>query len=147
VIGLGAGEPDFDTPDFVKEAAIEAIRAARPNIPMSTARPSSRQAIVAKFKRDNGLTYADQISVNVGRQAHLVQRAGRDDRGGRRSDHPRALLGELSRCRPVRGGTPVFVAAGADQGYKIRPSSSRPRSRRDQVGDPQLAVQPDRRRL
>ena len=57
VIGLGAGEPDFDTPDNIKEAAIAAIRAARPNTPRSKASPELRAAIAAKFKRENNLDY------------------------------------------------------------------------------------------
>lgn len=67
VIGLGAGEPDFDTPDFVKEAAIEAIRAGKTKYTNVDGTAELKEAIVAKFKRDNGLDYAvNQISVNVG---------------------------------------------------------------------------------
>ena len=85
VIGLAAGEPDFDTPDFVKEAAIEAIRAGQDQIYQCRWHaPSSRPQSSPNFKRDNKLSLRrpQQISVNVGRQAHLVQRAGRDRRGG-----------------------------------------------------------------
>ena len=67
MIGLSAGEPDFDTPDFVKEAAIEAIRDGKTKYTNVDGTAELKEAIVAKFKRDNGLTYAaDQISVNVG---------------------------------------------------------------------------------
>ena len=67
VIGLGAGEPDFDTPDFVKEAAIQAIRDGKTKYTNVDGTIELKQAIAAKFARDNGLTYAtDQISVNVG---------------------------------------------------------------------------------
>ena len=67
VIGLGAGEPDFDTPDFVKEAAIAAIRAGKTKYTDVDGTPELKAAIVAKFARDNNLTYApDQITVNVG---------------------------------------------------------------------------------
>ena len=67
VIGLGAGEPDFDTPDFVKEAAIEAIRAGKTKYTQVDGTPELKAAIIAKFKRDNGLDFApDQITVNVG---------------------------------------------------------------------------------
>ena len=67
IIGLGAGEPDFDTPDFVKEAAIAAIRAGRTKYTQVDGTPELKSAIQAKFRRDNQLDYAlDQITVNVG---------------------------------------------------------------------------------
>ena len=66
IIGLGAGEPDFDTPDHIKAAAIQAIKTAAPATPRWTA-PRTQKAIIAKFKRDNGLDYAaDQILVSCG---------------------------------------------------------------------------------
>src|ERR1044071_6650755 len=67
VIGLGAGEPDFDTPDFVKDAAIEAIRQGKTKYTNVDGVPELKAAVVAKFARDNGLAYAEnQISVNSG---------------------------------------------------------------------------------
>ncbi|MGL6043787.1 MAG: pyridoxal phosphate-dependent aminotransferase [Sandaracinobacteroides sp.] len=67
IIGLGAGEPDFDTPDFVKEAAIAAIRAGKTKYTAVDGTPELKAAVQAKFKRDNGLDYAlDEVSVNVG---------------------------------------------------------------------------------
>ena len=55
VIGLAAGEPDFDTPDFVKEAAIEAIRNGKTKYTNVDGTAELKAAIAAKFKRDNGL--------------------------------------------------------------------------------------------
>ena len=55
VIGLSAGEPDFDTPDFVKEAAIAAIRAGKTKYTNVDGTPELKDAIIAKFKRDNDL--------------------------------------------------------------------------------------------
>ncbi|MGH6633739.1 MAG: aminotransferase class I/II-fold pyridoxal phosphate-dependent enzyme, partial [Sphingopyxis sp.] len=67
VIGLSAGEPDFDTPDFVKEAAIEAIRNGQTKYTLVDGTVALKEAIRGKFRRDNGLEYGlDQISVNVG---------------------------------------------------------------------------------
>ena len=67
VIGLGAGEPDFDTPDFIKDAAIKAIRHGLPRT--GCRRDSSREkAIVAKFKRDNGLDFAPPSLVVLRKQ-------------------------------------------------------------------------------
>ena len=67
VIGLGAGEPDFDTPDNIKEAAIEAIRKGDTKYTAVDGTPALKKAIQAKFSRENDLTYElDQISVGTG---------------------------------------------------------------------------------
>jgi len=67
VIGLGAGEPDFDTPDHIKEAAIQAIQAGDTKYTAVDGTPALKKAIVAKFKRDNGLDYTpEQITVGTG---------------------------------------------------------------------------------
>jgi len=57
VIGLGAGEPDFDTPDHIKQAAIDAIARGETKYTDVDGLPALKQAICAKFKRDNGLDY------------------------------------------------------------------------------------------
>src|SRR3546814_17745689 len=57
VIGLGAGEPDFDTPDNIKEAAIKAIRDGQTKYTAVDGTPELKKAICAKFKRENGLDY------------------------------------------------------------------------------------------
>src|SRR3970040_452269 len=67
VIGLGAGEPDFDTPDHIKEAAIRAIRDGFTKYTPVDGTPGLKKAVIAKFKRDNNLDYApDEILVSVG---------------------------------------------------------------------------------
>jgi aspartate aminotransferase len=67
IIGLGAGEPDFDTPDHIKAAAIQAIRDGFTRYTAVDGTPSLKKAIIAKFKHDNGLDYAaDQILVSCG---------------------------------------------------------------------------------
>ena len=67
VIGLGAGEPDFDTPDNIKEAANAAIAAGKTKYTPVSGIPELREAIAAKFKRENGLDYtADQVIVGTG---------------------------------------------------------------------------------
>ena len=67
VIGLGAGEPDFDTPDNVKEAAIEAIKRGDTKYTAVDGTPDLKKAIVKKFKRENNLNYTnDQITVGTG---------------------------------------------------------------------------------
>lgn len=67
IIGLGAGEPDFDTPDFIKDAACKAIAAGETKYTAVDGTPALKDAIIAKFKRDNDLDYArDQITVGTG---------------------------------------------------------------------------------
>ena len=67
VIGLGAGEPDFDTPENIKQAAIRAIEAGHTKYTAVDGIPELKQAIIAKFKRDNELDYAiNQIHVAPG---------------------------------------------------------------------------------
>ena len=70
VIGLGAGEPDFDTPEHVKAAAIEAIRAGVTKYTAVDGTPELKRAVQAKFRRENGLDYAlDEILVCNGGRA------------------------------------------------------------------------------
>ena len=67
VIGLGAGEPDFDTPENIKQAAIAAINSGKTKYTAVDGIPELKEAIVAKFKRENGLTYeANQVTVGTG---------------------------------------------------------------------------------
>ncbi len=67
VIGLGAGEPDFDTPDNIKEAAIDAIKKGDTKYTAVDGTPALKKAIVEKFKRENNLNYtSDQITVGTG---------------------------------------------------------------------------------
>ena len=98
VIGLGAGEPDFDTPENIKEAAIKAIRDGKAaKYTAVDGMPELKAAIARKFKRENELdlqAVADHRRHR--RQAGDLQRPGRHPQSGRRGDHPRALLGQLS---------------------------------------------------
>src|SRR5580658_2608739 len=67
VIGLAAGEPDFDTPDHIKEAAIAAIRRGETKYTAVDGTPALKQAVCEKFKRENGLIYKpSQITVGTG---------------------------------------------------------------------------------
>ena len=67
VIGLGAGEPDFNTPEFIQEAAIKAMRDGKTKYPPVPGIPELREAVRRKFERENGLKYSpDQIQIGVG---------------------------------------------------------------------------------
>jgi aspartate aminotransferase len=122
VIGLSAGEPDFDTPDFVKEAAIEAIRAGKTKYTNVDGTAELKAAIAAKFKRDNGLTYeAAQISVNVGGKHTLFNALVATVSAGDEVIIPAPYWVSYPDIVQFAGGTPVFIRAGADQNYKITP--------------------------
>ena len=67
VIGLGAGEPDFDTPENIKKAAVEAINRGETKYTAVDGTPVLKQAIVNKFKRENNLKYStDEVTVGTG---------------------------------------------------------------------------------
>ena len=122
VIGLGAGEPDFDTPDFVKEAAIKAIRDGQTKYTNVDGTPELKAAIAAKFARDNDLHYTpDQISVNVGGKHTLFNAIVATVEAGDEVIVPAPYWVSYPDVVLFAGGTPVFVAAGPDQGYKLLP--------------------------
>jgi aspartate aminotransferase len=123
VIGLGAGEPDFDTPEYVQEAAIAAIRGGKTRYTNVDGTPELKAAIAAKFQRDNGLTYAaNQISVNVGGKHTLFNALVATVQQGDEVIVPAPYWVSYPDIVQFAGGTPVFIAAGADQNYKITPA-------------------------
>ena len=122
VIGLGAGEPDFDTPDFVKEAAIRAIRDGMTKYTNVDGTPELKAAVVAKFRRDNGLTYTpQQVTVNVGGKHTLFNAIVATVEAGDEVIVPAPYWVSYPDVVLFAGGTPVFVAAGPQQDYKLRP--------------------------
>ncbi len=123
VIGLGAGEPDFDTPEFVKEAAIQAIRDGKTKYTNVDGTPELKQAVIEKFKRDNGLDYtAQQITINVGGKHTLFNAIVATVEAGDEVIVPAPYWVSYPDVIQFAGGTPVFIAAGADQAYKITPA-------------------------
>jgi aspartate aminotransferase len=122
VIGLSAGEPDFDTPDFVKEAAIDAIRAGQTKYTDVDGTVALKAAIAEKFARDNGLTYGlDQISVNAGGKHTLFNAFIATVQAGDEVIIPAPYWVSYPDIVEFAGGTPVFLPAGANQLYKILP--------------------------
>lgn len=121
VIGLGAGEPDFDTPDFVKEAAIEAIRAGKTKYTNVDGTPELKAAIAAKFKRDNRLDYApSEITVNVGGKHTLFNAIVATVEAGDEVIVPAPYWVSYPDVVQFAGGTPVFVTCSAEQNYKLK---------------------------
>lgn len=122
VIGLSAGEPDFDTPDFIKEAAIKAIRAGQTKYTDVDGTAEVKDAVLGKFKRDNDLTYArSQISVNAGGKHTLFNALVATVDAGDEVIIPAPYWVSYPDIVNFAGGTPVFIAGTADQGYKITP--------------------------
>jgi aspartate aminotransferase len=122
IIGLSVGEPDFDTPDFVKDAAIEAIRAGKTKYTDGDGTPELKAAIAAKFARDNDLTYAaSEISVNVGGKHTLFNAIVATVGPGDEVIIPAPYWVSYPDIVNFAGGTPVIIGAGANQLYKILP--------------------------
>ncbi len=122
VIGLSAGEPDFDTPDFIKDAAIQAIRDGQTKYTAVDGIAPLKAAIAAKFKRDNGLEYTiKQITVNAGGKHTLFNALVATIDAGDEVIIPAPYWVSYPDIVQFAGGTPVIVHASADQGYKMTP--------------------------
>jgi aspartate aminotransferase len=122
VIGLSAGEPDFDTPDFVKEAAIEAIRRGVTKYTNVDGTPELKAAIAAKFRRDNDLDYApNEIIASVGGKHTIFNAIVATCEAGDEVVIPAPYWVSYPDIVAFAGAKPVFVEAGATQAYKIRP--------------------------
>lgn len=122
IIGLGAGEPDFDTPDFVKEAAIEAIRKGQTKYTAVDGTPALKAAIQAKFLRDNGLSYdLDAISVNVGGKQTIFNAMVATLDPGDEVVIPAPYWVSYPDIVQFCGATPVIVPCGIEQGFKLLP--------------------------
>jgi aspartate aminotransferase len=122
VIGLGAGEPDFDTPDHIKEAAIRAIHDGKTKYTPVDGTPSLKSAIVAKFQRDNGFDYEpDQILVSCGGKQSFYNLAQAILDPGDEVVIPAPYWVSYPDMALLAGGVPVCVQAGLDQRFKITP--------------------------
>jgi aspartate aminotransferase len=123
VIGLGGGEPDFDTPDHIKEAAIAAIRNGFTKYTPVAGTPALKEAVVAKFRRENGLEYEpDQILVSCGAKQSFYNLAQAILDPGDEVVIPAPYWVSYPDMALLAGGAPVLVHAGADQELKITPA-------------------------
>jgi aspartate aminotransferase len=123
VIGLGAGdEPDFDTPDNIKEAAIAAIRAGQTKYTAVDGTPELKQAIAGKFSRENGLDYEPaQISVGTGGKQVLYNALMATLDPGDEVVIPAPYWVSYPDMVLLAEGTPVFVSCGQNHGFKLQP--------------------------
>lgn len=121
IIGLSAGEPDFDTPDNIKEAAIKAIREGRTKYTPVDGVPELKQAICAKFKRDNGLAYEpSQISVGTGGKQVLFNALLATLNPGDEVIVPTPYWVSYPDIVLLGGGRPVFAETTLDNGFKLQ---------------------------
>ena len=120
VISLGAGEPDFDTPDNIKNAAIEAIKRGETKYTPVSGIPELREAIAAKFKRENNLDYKpEQTIVGTGGKQILFNAFMATMNAGDEVIIPRPYWVSYPEMVSLCGGEPVFVETSIDNGFKL----------------------------
>ena len=123
IIGLGAGEPDFDTPQNIKDAAKRAIDAGRTKYTAVDGIPELKAAICGKFLRENGLTYVPaQVSVGTGGKQILYNALMATCNPGDEVIIPAPYWVSYPDMVMLAGGTPIFIAAGIDTSFKITPA-------------------------
>ena len=122
VISFGAGEPDFDTPDFIKEAAIKAMNAGRTKYTAAAGTPEVRAAIAQKLKRENGLDYSpSQIIVNIGGKHSVYEAMQACLDPGDEVILPVPYWVTYPETIKLAGGIARFIAGDAKNSYKITP--------------------------
>jgi len=124
IIGLGAGEPDFDTPDNIKEAAIKAIKDGDTKYTAVDGTPALKEAIVKKFKRENNLVYQiDQITVGAGGKQVIYNAMMATLNAGDEVIIPAPYWVSYPDIVLLAGGTPVILECNEKQGFKVNPSA------------------------
>jgi aspartate aminotransferase len=124
VISLGAGEPDFDTPDNIKEAAIQAIRDGKTKYTNVDGIPELKQAICKKFKRENGLDYKPaQAFVAPGGKKVIYNAMMATLNPGDEVVIPAPYWVSYPDIVLLAGGTPVFAEAGIETKFKLSPET------------------------
>ncbi|MFA8388124.1 MAG: pyridoxal phosphate-dependent aminotransferase [Pelagibaca sp.] len=124
VIGLGAGEPDFDTPDNIKAAAIAAIEAGKTKYTPVDGIPEVKQAICGKFKRENGLDYSpSQVAVSTGGKQVLYNALLATLNPGDEVIIPAPYWVSYPDMVRLGGGEPVIVETTLEDGFRISPEA------------------------
>jgi len=122
VIGLGAGEPDFDTPAHIADAGVQAIRSGATRYTNVDGTVELKDAIIAKFKRDNGISYErPQILVSSGAKQSIFNLCMAVLDAGDEAIIPAPYWVSYPDMVMLADGIPVMPAAGPEQGYKITP--------------------------
>src|SRR3990172_8827216 len=122
VIGLGAGEPDFDTPDNIKEAAIAAIRRGETKYTDVDGTPELKAAVCKKFKRENDLAYTpDQVIVGTGGKQVIYNALMATLNAGDEVIIPAPFWVSYPDMVLLADGEPVIVPCSQNNGFKLRP--------------------------
>lgn len=122
IIGLGSGEPDFDTIDYVKDAGIKAILEGDTKYTAVDGTPEVKDAIIEKFKRENGIDYKrENITVNCGGKHTIYNAFVATLNPGDEVIIPAPYWVSYPDMTLLAGGVPVIVAAGIENGFKITP--------------------------
>lgn len=122
IVGLGAGEPDFDTPEHIKQAAKDAIDRGETKYTAVDGTPRLKKAIIDKFHRDNGLEYqADQVLVSCGGKQSYFNLCQAILNPGDEVVIPAPYWVSYPAMVEIAGGVPVIVNAGIEARYKITP--------------------------
>ncbi len=126
VIGLGAGEPDFDTPDNIKQAAVEAISKGMTKYTPADGTPALKQAVVDKFERENQLHYTPaNIVVSTGAKQSIINSLTALLNEGDEVVIVAPYWVSYTDMTVLSGGKPVVVNADIDQGFKLQPDQLR----------------------
>jgi aspartate aminotransferase len=121
IISLSAGEPDFDTPDNIKQAAIRAIEAGDTKYTDVSGTPALRRAVAAKFKRDSGIDYApEEIIVSTGGKQVIYNAMVATLNPGDEAIIPSPCWVSYPDIVALAEGTPVIVPCGQNNGFKLR---------------------------
>jgi aspartate aminotransferase len=124
VISLGAGEPDFDTPDNIKQAAVEAIRRGETKYTAVDGIPELKRAVAEKFKRENGLTYKpSEITVGAGGKQVLYNALLATLNPGDEVIAPSPYWVSYPDIVLLAGAEPVVVETRLEDGFKLRPEA------------------------
>ena len=124
IIALDAGEPDFDTPQNIKDAAIRAIQDGKTKYTDVDGIPELKAAICAKFARENGLTYKpSQVNVSPGGKPVIFNTMMASLNPGDEVIIPTPYWVSYPDMVLIAGGEPVFVATTADNGFKVDPAA------------------------
>lgn len=124
VVALAAGEPDFDTPDHIKEAAVQAMKRGETKYTAVDGTPALKQAICDKFKRENNLIYKpSQISVGNGGKQVIFNAIMATVSPGDEVVIPAPYWVSYPDIVNLAEGTPVFIDTKAEDGFKLKPNA------------------------
>jgi aspartate aminotransferase len=126
VIGLGAGEPDFDTPEHIKQAAVDALAAGKTKYGPPPGIPQLREAIARKLKRDNGLDYGiNQISVTAGGKSMIFNALMATLNPGDEVLIPAPFWVSYTDIAALMEGEPTLINCPAEANFKLQPEQLR----------------------